>query len=74
MLLLVIGLTLPLLSLQTGAPESSFSTIFWQLRQQDVLAQIALIFTGVLGVLGLLAESKGRTGSEQTEARGAIWQ
>lgn len=57
MLLLVIGLTIPL-SGSRGAPASdSFSVVFWQQRQADVFAQIALIFAGVLGVLGLLAET-----------------
>ncbi len=61
MLLLVIGLTIPLLG-SRGTPESdSFSVVFWQQRQADVFAQIALIFAGVLGVLGLLAD----TGTEQ---------
>ncbi len=58
LLLLVIGLTIPLLAPQTSARESSFSTLFWSLRPADVLAQIALIFAGVLGVLGLLAERR----------------
>lgn len=57
MLLLVIGLTLPLLPLQPTIPETAFATIFWQLRQSDVFTQIAMIFAGVLGLLGLLTES-----------------
>ncbi len=40
-----------------NATEPSFATIFWQQRQLDTLVQIALIFTGVLSVLGLLASA-----------------
>lgn len=39
----------------TGA---GFSEALWQQRGLDVLVQIALIFGGVLGVLGLLADGK----------------
>ena len=38
------------------APSFDFSRIVWEDRMLDMLLQIALIFTGVLGVLGLLAE------------------
>jgi NADH:ubiquinone oxidoreductase subunit 6 (subunit J) len=57
MLFLVIGLTVPLLSPQADTTEASFSVTFWQRREADVVTQIALIFAGVLGVLGLLTES-----------------
>jgi len=57
MLLLVIGLTVPLLVPQGEAAEDNFAVTFWQQREADVLAQIALIFAGVLGVLGLLTET-----------------
>lgn len=65
MLLLVIGLTLPLLvpPRDTG-PEASFSMTFWQQREADVLAQIALIFSGVLGVLDLLTETSSLNRAE----------
>lgn len=33
-----------------------FKTVLWQNRLLDVLLQMVLIFTGVLGVLGMLAE------------------
>lgn len=65
-LLLVIGLTIPLLSASTTSGETSFSTAFWQQREADIVAQIALIVAGVLGVLGLLTEAeKGRTARRQ---------
>lgn len=47
------GTTLP-----TPIPqaEAEFAVVLWQQRALDVWVQIALIFAGVLGVLGLLAE------------------
>lgn len=66
MLFLVIGLTIPLLAYPSTSSETSFSTAFWQQREADIVAQIALIFAGVLGVLGLLTEAeKGRTARGQ---------
>lgn len=43
---------------QSAAEQSfaSFPEIFWADRQLDTLLQILMIFTGVLGVLGLLSE------------------
>jgi uncharacterized MnhB-related membrane protein len=38
--------------------ESAFGIVLWQQRGLDVLVQSVLIFSGVLGLLGLLAESK----------------
>ncbi len=38
--------------------ESSFTVVVWQERGADALAQIVLIFAGVLGVLGILAEER----------------
>ena len=40
---------------QDGVP---FKIEFWQNRTADVMLQIVLIFTGALGILGLLAEGK----------------
>ncbi len=39
--------------------EEPVQTIIWEQRGLDVLVQVVLIFSGVLGLLGLLAESKG---------------
>lgn len=36
--------------------EADFAVVLWQQRALDVGVQIALMFAGVLGVLGLLAE------------------
>lgn len=43
-----------------GAPvsEAAVEVVIWEQRQLDVLVQIVLIFSGVLGLLGLLAEAK----------------
>lgn len=69
-LLLVIGLfavlglgfskQLPVTSDQSPVPnlQSDFSTTLWQERGLDMLVQVGLIFAGVMGVLGLLAEQK----------------
>jgi uncharacterized MnhB-related membrane protein len=38
-------------------PGEGFTHVMWNDRQLDVYLQIVLIFTGVLGVLGILAES-----------------
>lgn len=58
MLLLVVGLAVPMIMPQISVDEVSFSETFWQEREGDVIVQISLIFAGVLGVLGLLAETK----------------
>lgn len=42
-------------------PSFDFRTVLWENRLMDVLLQIALIFAGVLGVLGLLAEARPST-------------
>jgi uncharacterized MnhB-related membrane protein len=37
--------------------KDSFAQVVWNLRSLDMLLQVILIFTGVLGVVGLLAEN-----------------
>lgn len=53
----------PIAAAVDGSP---FSTDFWQSRSADVMLQIAIIFAGALGILGLLAEGKthSRKGGE----------
>lgn len=46
----------------TPAVESSLGIVLWQERGLDMLVQVVLIFSGVLGLLGLLAEVKGPLG------------
>jgi NADH:ubiquinone oxidoreductase subunit 6 (subunit J) len=53
-----------------GAP---LADVLWQQRGLDVLVQIVLIFGGVLGVIGLLAEGGDRKSDvrdQRSEARG----
>ena len=45
------------------AVSLSFSRMLWENRGVDVVLQMALIFCGVLGVIGLLAD--GKTASEK---------
>lgn len=44
--------------LAVAATESSMNDVLWNQRGLDVLVQVVLIFSGVLGLLGLLAEVK----------------
>jgi len=44
----------------TGQVFGNFTEIFWEDRQLDTLLQILMIFSGVLGVLGLLSEQVAR--------------
>jgi uncharacterized MnhB-related membrane protein len=47
----------PLVEPPQDTPAVSLTIILWQQRVLDVWIQIALIFSGVLGVLGLLSET-----------------
>jgi uncharacterized MnhB-related membrane protein len=59
-LLLLSFLLLPAGEGRSATAEPAFTAVFWQERSLDVLVQIVLIFAGVLGVLGLLAEPISR--------------
>jgi uncharacterized MnhB-related membrane protein len=51
--------TLPRLLPVFPAPDSTpFSQVVWEQRGLDMLLQVALIFTGVLGVVGLLVDQR----------------
>jgi hypothetical protein len=68
---LIRPLTAPAPSLaQEGA---DFAVVLWQQRALDVWVQMVLMFAGVLGVLGLLAEvvvaPVARDGKSRAEAR-----
>ena len=55
----------------SGAVSATFSDALWQQRAIDVLLQIVLIFAGVLGVLGLLADvAANRRAQVVTEVEG----
>ena len=43
----------------------SFTQMLWEQRGLDVLVQIALIFTGVLGILSLLSETQPQSDSNE---------
>ena len=58
-LAVVATLGLMLLPLGDGTPAPTavpFATMLWEQRALDVMVQVGLIFAGVLGILGLLAE------------------
>jgi uncharacterized MnhB-related membrane protein len=44
-----------------------FKSVLWEHRALDVMLQVVLIFTGVLGVLGLLAEIHPSAASEEAK-------
>ncbi len=62
--LLLAGLALPLVGITGGGDEAtatvSMRSVLWQQRVLDVWIQMVLIFSGVMGMLGLLAEGKSR--------------
>jgi hypothetical protein len=68
----VVGAVIVLLGLmaypaiQTSLDKGSttLATVLWQNRVLDVWIQIALIFSGVMGVLGLLSEQKSSKNKE----------
>jgi NADH:ubiquinone oxidoreductase subunit 6 (subunit J) len=48
----------PVNPLPAPGAEGGMNEVFWNQRGGDVLVQVVLIFSGVLGLLGLLAETK----------------
>jgi NADH:ubiquinone oxidoreductase subunit 6 (subunit J) len=71
-LLFVLLLCWYILSAPVAAPvvtgtKSLFSDVLWQQRGVDVLVQVVLIFSGVLGLLGLLAEVKAPLGGSAAD-------
>ncbi len=73
-LVLLAWMVVPSISVGSPISEPSFTSVLWQDRSLDVLVQIVLIFSGVLGVLGLLAEARSRVEKrvvEQPPAREA---
>lgn len=57
-ILLLSAFALPVVEAVQPSAESEITTVFWQQRGLDVVAQVVLIFSGVLGLLGVLAEEK----------------
>jgi len=52
-----------------GSMQGTFREIFWDNRKLDTLLQILMIFSGVLGVLGLLQEDRKEKALSQKEQR-----
>jgi len=57
---------LPVPEASTAVAEPSFSVMLWENRGLDMLVQIGLIFAGVMGILGILAEKE--TAEERARA------
>jgi len=53
--IMLLILTIPAPAPIPGGEVTSFAEVLWQDRGLDVLVQVLLIFSGVLGVLGVLA-------------------
>jgi uncharacterized MnhB-related membrane protein len=53
----LLGLGFPLSAETASAGPVRLATVLWEQRVLDVWIQIALIFSGVLGILGLLSET-----------------
>lgn len=54
----------------SSAPEASFSQILWQERGLDMLVQSGLMFAAIVGMMGLLGDSKNlphNPGAEEPE-------
>jgi NADH:ubiquinone oxidoreductase subunit 6 (subunit J) len=56
--LLLITLTVPFMPVASVGEQQPLSDMLWQERGLDLVLQIALIFSGVLGVIGLLSAAK----------------
>lgn len=59
-------LALPLSMAEVVPAERPLSELLWQERGLDMLGQVVIIFCGVLGMLGLLAEAKAPLGQAAT--------
>jgi uncharacterized MnhB-related membrane protein len=57
-ILLIGSFSLSLVPAPAARPESPVPVVIWDQRGLDVLVQMVLIFAGVVGMLGLLAEAK----------------
>ena len=65
---LLIFMALPGMGVNLSQPQlTGFVRTFWEDRSLDALLQIILIFSGTLGMLGLLAEAKSH-GTQKEQA------
>ena len=63
---LLILMVMPnLMPLSTDVQETAFRSVLWADRELDMLLQVVLIFSGVLGVLGLLSEGQPQDRKEK---------
>lgn len=61
--LLLLWLVVPLaVTTPSEADSSVFAATFWHARSADVLAQVLLIFTGVLCLIGLMVDTRAGSG------------
>jgi len=68
--IVLIWLLYPMSGEGSSFVTSKLATILWEQRVLDVWIQIVLIFSGVLGILGLLSETPGtKPGSIQGSSR-----
>ncbi len=51
-------LVLPLAPASATPAENTFAQVLWRQRGLDVIAQVILIFSGVMGLLGLLSDTR----------------
>lgn len=56
--LLLIYYVLPIKTSIPSVSETSLAAVIWQDRSLDLLVQVVLIYSGVLGLVGILAEAK----------------
>jgi NADH:ubiquinone oxidoreductase subunit 6 (subunit J) len=63
--LAAVTLVFPIPVYDPDVVEPAFGVILWEQRAADVLLQVALIFTGLLTVLGLLAETRAAAAEAQ---------
>jgi hypothetical protein len=61
---LVLWMAYPITGHQTVNGEVLLASVLWKQRALDVWVQVALIFSGVMGVLGLLSEKVHPQGQE----------
>lgn len=59
---LLAGVVLPLSEVEETVAEPPLAEILWEARGLDMVVQIVIIFSGVLGLLGMLAEARAPLG------------
>ncbi|MGQ9887033.1 MAG: Na(+)/H(+) antiporter subunit B [Aggregatilineales bacterium] len=71
--LLLLWLVAPLTMVgSSGTDDGAFSAVFWHARSADVLAQVLLIFTGVLCLVGLMIDTRNTGGTAHDYDEGRV--